>query len=237
MPGCIAVPIERCECSVDFRHQLVGVAVVDCDPNLGPEIRLRRRLCGRRPARLSVLTDLTQLRRHIVRRRTSDDQRSAERVLRVHVRSIFGVGTDEAVGHLAVVRTNAPRDVLLEDDVEVRSPETEGRHASLADLSRRGLPFLQLRVHEQRRVLEVDVRIRALCVETRREHLVVQRHDRFQHASRTRCRLQMPDVRLHRSKWEGSPGHAEAGEHFTQALDLHDVADARRSTVTLHEAR
>jgi hypothetical protein len=142
---------------------------------------------GRTPLSLCIAFDFYRgaAARVLVARQTEDALGPSERARLLHraarqgdevvVRALIerGADTDAPNGnggtllHSAAAGERA-RDVLLEDDVEVRPPEAKGGHGSAAAAVRRPLPWLALGVEVERDAVERNIGVRLANVDGRR---------------------------------------------------------------------
>ncbi len=140
---------------------------------------------------------------------------------------------DRGAGEHLRRRLVATRHVLLEHDVEVGAAEAERADATAPHAARRGRPVAQLRVHRERRGVPVDVRVRVVEVEARREHLVVQAADHLEQAGRAGGGLEVADVRLDRTEGDLVTPGARCPKTSVRLCELGGVADAGRRAVGL----
>src|ERR1700760_3082841 len=96
-------------------------------------------------------------------------------------------------------------DVLLQDDMRVRSAEAERAHPCRAwggspILAYRGLPWSQLIGDVERRPLEIDVGVNLLQMNVRRDLLVLDGEQDLEDARDAGRGLQVADVGFYRAK-------------------------------------
>src|SRR5690349_20099826 len=87
---------------------------------------------------------------------------------------------------------------FFDDDVGVRARVAERVDGSAARRIAGGLPVRELAVKVKGTAGEIDLRLRSLEVQARRDHSVVERLDDLDEAGHAGGRIQMPDVRLDR---------------------------------------
>ena len=226
---------ERVERLGGLVGQFGGVAVVD-----GDALERRQRSCARRlrrgcssGGRLGV--DSAQLLAQFGLRRRAEHHRSTQwrLVSRSRHRGRGEIGADG--DSRATLAGQPSRHVLLEDGVEVGAPESEGAHPRAAHVPGRHLPVGQLRVDVEGRPVPIDVRVGLVEAEAGRDLLVVQRQRRLQQSSRPGRRLEVADVRLHRTQGNAAAGDVGRGEDVSDAADLDDITDPRRGAVCLDQ--
>ncbi len=121
---------------------------------------------------------------------------------------------------------------LLEDDVCVRPPEPE-RADARAPGAVRARPRDRPPRHDRRHGREVEVRVRRLEVEVRREHAVLEREDDLGHARRAGGRLEVAEVGLGRAEDERPGRVARRPEDPGERADLDRVAERGPGPVRL----
>ena len=112
---------------------------------------------------------------------------------------------------------------LLQNDVRVRAARSERRHASDPVGALLG-PRVELGRHVERRVLDVEPRVRLLEVKVRRDLGVLQRLDRLDETRHAGGRVEVADVRLHRPDPDRR-GCLHPGERLGERQDLDGITD------------
>ena len=93
-----------------------------------------------------------------------------------------------------------PRHIFLQNQMKVGAAEAVGADPGAARRVTPALPRRSLVDEAERAGGEVDVRVRALGVERGRQHLLVNREDRLEHAGRAGPGLQVADIALGRAE-------------------------------------
>ena len=125
--------------------------------------------------------------------------------------------------------------MLLQREVEVGAAEPEARHAAPPRVLRPTHPWARLRVEVEGALFDVQARIGSVDLDGRRQRAVHERHDRLEHARRTRRRLGVADLRLHRAQRAPLLLRPLRPEHELQTSELRRVARLRTGAVRLHE--
>ena len=144
----------------------------------------------------------------------------------------FGRSQQQVRGPAGAVRFRLGS--LLQHHVDVRPADSERAHARPARLTRRYLPLPQLRVHEERAALEVDLGIRFLEIQARRNLPVLQRQSRLDQPRHACCSVQVADVRLHRADRAVLPLVGVLPVDLSERGDLDRIAQHRAGAVRLH---
>ena len=126
--------------------------------------------------------------------------------------------------------------ILFERDVEVRAAEAERADGRAARVRGVVHPRARLGVEVERALVEVQLLVRRADLDGRRQHLVVEREDRLDHARRAGRGLRVADLRLHGAERAVVARCPRLVEHDAQRLDLGGVARDRARAVRLDEA-
>src|SRR4051812_2192224 len=120
---------------------------------------------------------------------------------------------------------------LFDDDVSIGAAEPKRAHdrAPLAPLWR--VPVPQLRIHIKWGPLKVDVRVGRGEVDRRRNLLVLETEEHFDHAGHTGGRDGVPDVRLDGADGTEARAFGIAPECARQRFNLDRVAELRAGAV------
>ena len=165
--------------------------------------------------------------------------RHLDRAQRLHE----GVGVVGGDHHQLVARAAQPTGprsrarVLLHRDVEVAAAEAEGADARAARVVAPAHPRTRLGAQVEGTVLDLETGVGAVDLDGGREHLVLQRHHRFEQARRARRRLGVTDLRLdaaERAPLLGLPARALL-EGELQPGELRDVAGLGGRAVRLEQ--
>ena len=119
------------------------------------------------------------------------------------------------------------------NDVRIRAAEAERVHPCRCRTRRHG-PRLEPGHHTQMPAVEIDVGIRCVEVQRRRQLAVLHTERRLDQAGDSRRGLEMTDVRLHRSDRTAFPLAPALAQHGTQCPRLDRVANRRARAVRFH---
>ena len=134
--------------------------------------------------------------------------------------------------HVSLRSSRARRPVTLQNHVRVRPREPERAHTR-AHRSTRLRPRRRLRCHPQRQPLPVHPRTRPLVVQMPRNHPVTHRQHRLDQTRHPRRRLQVTDVRLHRTDQQRSIRGPTPPVCRRRRMRLHRVTKLRPRPVRL----
>ena len=133
-------------------------------------------------------------------------------------------------------RVRAGADVLLQRDVEITPAEAEAGHRRAPRVRRIANPRAALCVEVKRALLDGERRVRAIDLDGRRQHLVVQRHHGLEEPGCTSSGLGVTDLRLHRSERAPLPIDAAGlAECDLQPREFRGVPGLRSGSVSLHK--
>ncbi|MGC4116637.1 MAG: hypothetical protein QM765_19115 [Myxococcales bacterium] len=138
-------------------------------------------------------------------------------------------------GCLSALRQE-PRNVLLDDDVEVGPPEAERADGGAARGVRGTLPGLRAGVDVERHAVERDAGVRLAQVDGRRQHAVVHGEHGLEQPGGAGGALEVANLALDGAQRHGARLQPGVGEGAGQALGLGGVADAGGGAVGLDEA-
>ncbi len=118
-----------------------------------------------------------------------------------HVGPVRAAGDDELPAEgLKPLRARGRSPVLLEGHVEVGAPEAEGADGGPARVVCPADPGARLGAQVERALLEVELRVRGVDLDARREDLVVERHHGLEEARGAGGGLGVADLALDRAE-------------------------------------
>ncbi len=220
---------------VELHREIVGVGEVDGDAHRSaPDGRIRLRWCraatcpgfGERSLDLGDQIGIISAAQH--ERTTKRWFRSVGH--RTRVRRLRGLSggrrhgcarRGELLGGWFVTT----RHVLFHHDVEVGPAEPEHADPTASDAAGRLGPRAQVGVDGERRAVPIDVGVRVVEVEAGRQHLVVQTANHLEHACCAGGRLEMADVRLHRTERNAVRRGAGCTEHLGETGEFGGIAN------------
>ncbi len=123
---------------------------------------------------------------------------------------------------------------LLQNDVGIGATDAERAHPRPP--RSRLPPGGRHDRHVERAGRQVDLRVRALEVQARRDHPALDRERRLEERGHARRRVEMPEIALERADGDPAAGLDRPGEDLGERLHLDRVAERRARAVRLDEA-
>src|SRR5690554_4791816 len=141
-------------------------------------------------------------------------------------RALISLRDDQIMRRLVVfVRSfiHAPRRRLFKDEMRIGSPDAEAidRGATKPTAARK---FHETIGHLERAALKIDIRVRRLKIQCRRDHSIANGERGFDKTEDASRRIEVSDIRLDRAEIAEAPLARPGAEGLGQRLDLDRIA-------------